>query len=52
MLIIKQVIEAVLAISSMKIAYLTLNPSNIMVAGSNKIILKNFGFAEEFEEHS
>ena len=47
-MIAKQLIEAILTISSLKMAYLTLNPSNVMVDANNKVVLKNFGLAEEF----
>jgi hypothetical protein len=39
-----------LFIGSFNINYLTLNPVNIMVDQHCKIIIKNFGLAEEFEE--
>lgn len=48
LMIAKQLIEAILTISSLKMAYLTLNPSNVMVDANNKVVLKNFGLAEEF----
>ena len=33
-----------------RIAYLNLHPSNIVVSDKSKVVLKNFGYSEEFEQ--
>ena len=46
--IVKQIVETMLAVEQFRIAYLNLNPENIVVDQHDKIFFKNFGIAEEF----